>query len=112
LRETKIHFSAIQIENTSLAHIEKDISPSGTYTHILIKNNENLQFIDSHAISGTVKRFEVTNNLNESIFFLEKNLKVSETINLSSNNISSIPTNSFKSNAINVHLENNFIKNI
>jgi hypothetical protein len=50
--------------------------------------------------------------LNESIFSLEKNLKVSEAINLSSNNISSVPSDLFKSNAINIHLENNFIRKI
>jgi hypothetical protein len=114
IKESKIHFNSIHIENTSLTHIEKETFPSGTYDQILIKNNENLQFIDSHAISGTVKKLEVVNNpkLNESIFSLEKNLKVSEAINLSSNNISSVPWDIFKSNAINIHLENNFIRKI
>ncbi len=112
--ENKYQFDSITISNTSVIRIDNNTFPSGNFRIIQLDHNENLEFIDPYAFSGSVKSFLFENNtkMNESIFNVMKNLNITEKIVINFNNINEIPKNALNSSAKEINLENNRFKKI
>jgi hypothetical protein len=112
--ENNYQFDSITISNTSVIRIDKNTFPSGNFQVIQLDHNENLEFIDPQAFSGSVKSFLFENNpkMNESIFNVIKNLNITEKMVINFNNLNEIPMNALNSSAKEINMENNRIKKI